>query len=72
MWNFAVMGLGGIAKRVIEGIVLTPSACLYAVASRDASKAEAIRESSGAKKAYGDYEAMLEDPLVDVVYICTR
>lgn len=71
MWNFAVMGLGGIAKRVIEGIVLTPSACLYAVASRDASKAEAIRKSSGAKKAYGDYEAMLEDPLVDVVYICT-
>ncbi len=65
------MGLGGIAKRVIEGIVLTPSACLYAVASRDVSKAEAIRESSGAKKAYGDYEAMLEDPLVDVVYICT-
>jgi predicted dehydrogenase len=43
----------------------------YAVASRDISRAEAIRAESRFECAYGSYAEMLADPAVDVVYIAT-
>ena len=43
----------------------------YAVASRDLSKAEALRAEKGFAKAYGSYDDMLADPAVDVVYVAT-
>lgn len=40
-----------------------------AVASRDAARATAWAQKVGAQKAYGSYEALLEDADVDAVYI---
>jgi D-xylose 1-dehydrogenase (NADP+, D-xylono-1,5-lactone-forming) len=42
---------------------------LAAVASRDAEKARAFAEAGGFPRHHGSYEALLEDPHVDAVYI---
>jgi predicted dehydrogenase len=39
-----------------------------AIASRDTTKAEAVARTLGIPKAYGSYEALLDDPDVDAVY----
>jgi predicted dehydrogenase len=39
-----------------------------AIASRDRSRADAAARSLGIPKAYGSYEALLEDPDIDAVY----
>jgi predicted dehydrogenase len=41
----------------------------YAVASRDAAKAENYAKVHGFSKSYGSYEALLNDPDVDFVYV---
>lgn len=69
--NIAILGLGNIAKRVAIGIKEAKKAELYAVASRDIKKAEQFKEVYGASVAYDNYECMLLDDNVDLVYICT-
>lgn len=71
MVNFGIIGLGNIAQRVARGILCSPKANLYAVASRDLQKAELFQKSYRAAKAYGSYEELLCDKEVEIVYICT-
>jgi predicted dehydrogenase len=42
---------------------------LVAVASRDPERAHAYAEQNGIPKSYGSYEALLDDPEIDVVYV---
>jgi xylose dehydrogenase (NAD/NADP) len=42
---------------------------VLAVASRDASRAEAFAREHGIERSYGSYEALLADPDVEAVYI---
>lgn len=71
MINFGIIGIGNIAHRVAKGILSSKKANLYAAASRNKENAEKFKEQYSAEKAYGSYEDLLRDPLVDVVYICT-
>lgn len=68
--NWGILGCAGIAKiRTIPGLLQADNAHLYAVASRGTDKAEEFKELFGAEKAYGSYEALLEDKAVEAVYI---
>jgi predicted dehydrogenase len=58
----------GIGK-VIPGRLAAASCELVAIASRDAATAEAVATRLGIPRAHGSYEALLEDPDVDAVYI---
>ncbi len=72
--RFGVMGAGHIAAKMAAtlGFLKAKGEVLpYAVASRDASKAEAFRAAHGFAVAYGSYEAMLADRDVDIVYVAT-
>lgn len=71
MKNVAILGLGNIANRVAKGVICSPKACLYAVASRNMENAKKFAEKYKALVHYGSYEEMLKDPKVDLVYICT-
>ena len=71
MKNVAILGLGNIANRVSKGVICSPKACLYAVASRNVENAKKFAEKYAASVYYGSYEEMLKDPKVDLVYICT-
>ncbi|MBR3401044.1 MAG: Gfo/Idh/MocA family oxidoreductase [Parasporobacterium sp.] len=69
--RFGIIGCGGIAARFAEALKQSESAQLYAAASRDPQRAEEFAQKHGAQKSYGSYQALLEDPEVDCVYIAT-
>ena len=70
MRNFAILGAGGIAEVMAQTLAgMREEVHAYAVASRSLEKAEQFARDHGFEKAYGSYEAMLADPMVDLVYI---
>lgn len=71
MINIAVIGLGNISKRVIEGIKYVKDAKLYCVASRNKDKALKFKEIYQAEIAYDNYDDVYHDDNVDLVYLCT-
>lgn len=76
MTNLAILGAGRIAGTMAETVRRMNEAgqgdvCLYAVAARDAGRAQAFAEDNGVQKSFGSYEEMVRDPGVDLVYIAT-
>ncbi|XP_027358695.1 uncharacterized oxidoreductase At4g09670-like [Abrus precatorius] len=70
--RFGILGCAEIARKVSRAINLAPNATLYAVGSRSLEKASKFAASNGFPsdaKVYGSYEAVLEDPDVDAVYV---
>lgn len=70
--KIAILGAGSIANAMANTLAqLTEEVTLYAVAARDAQRAEAFAQKYGFLKWYGSYEEMVQDPGVDLVYIAT-
>lgn len=69
--KWGVIGLGNIAHQFVRDLALVNNAELYAVASRSIDKANEFRTKYNAKKAYGNYQGLMKDPDVDIVYIAT-
>ncbi|XP_054787306.1 uncharacterized oxidoreductase At4g09670-like isoform X2 [Prosopis cineraria] len=70
--RFGILGCADIARKLSRAITLSPNATLHAVASRSVDKATAFASANGfppASKIYGSYEALLDDPDVDAVYV---
>ena len=68
--KWGVLGTANIARNgTIPGMQLAENCELYAIAGRSLEKAERFRTEFGFEKAYGSYEALLEDPAVEAVYI---
>ena len=66
MINWGFLGAGYIASQALAPAVHAASnSNLYAVASRDLTKAQKL----SATKNYNSYQELIDDPLVDVVYI---
>lgn len=69
--RWGLIGLGSISRKFATGLGFLPDAEVYAVASRSGDKADAFGAEFGASKCYSSYEALANDPDVDVVYIGT-
>ena len=69
--KIGILGAGGIANKVAPALVALPEITCYAVASRSVEKAEAFAKTYGFEKVYDSYEAMLQDPEVELVYVAT-
>ena len=68
--NWGVIGTAGIAKGcTIPGMQQAENCNLYAVAGRSMRKALEYKNEFGFEVAYDSYEALLEDPNVEAVYI---
>src|SRR6186997_3284064 len=67
---FAIVGLGLIAKFHAKAIQDIPGASLAACFSRSKEKAESFAKDFKCR-AYDDLDAMLADPAVKVVTVCT-
>lgn len=70
-YNWAILGCGKIARKFVNDLKLLPNARLYAAASRTLQNAQIFASELGFERAYGSYEEMVNDPLVDVVYIAS-
>ena len=69
--HWGIIGLGNIANKFASDLETLEDATLYAVASRSQIKADKFAKTYQAEKAYDSYEALVEDPNVDAVYIAT-
>ncbi|KAK9270736.1 hypothetical protein L1049_026319 [Liquidambar formosana] len=70
--RFGILGCAEIARKVSRAIILSPNSTLYAVGSRSIDKASRFASANGfppSAKIYGSYEAVLDDPDVDAVYV---
>jgi predicted dehydrogenase len=69
--KWGILGCGGIARKFASDLPLTKQGELVAVGSRSKRKAETFAKSTGAVRAYGSYEQLVQDPDIDVVYVAT-
>jgi len=67
--NWGIIGCAGIAERaLIPAIEASANGVLYGIAARDKKRALDWARAHGFKKAYRDYQALLDDPAIDAVY----
>ena len=68
---WGILGTGGIAHTFATAVQESQLGRLVAVGSRDATRAEAFAKEVGADRSHGSYEALVDDPDVQFVYIAT-
>ena len=69
--NVGIIGAGHIAGKIARTLERVDGIDCLAVGSRSKEKAEAFAEEYRIPRAYGYYEALLDDPDVDLVYVAT-
>jgi xylose dehydrogenase (NAD/NADP) len=67
--RWGILSTADINRKLIPGLQESDKAELIAVASREQSRADAFATDWDIERAYGTYEALLEDPDVEAVYI---
>ncbi|THF96999.1 hypothetical protein TEA_027096 [Camellia sinensis var. sinensis] len=70
--RFGILGCATIARMLSRAIRLAPNASISAIGSRSIDKASKFASENGfpaSAKVYGSYEAVLDDPEVDAVYV---
>lgn len=70
-YKIGILGTGGIAEKMAITLGGMTGVKRYAVASRTQDKAEAFAREWHFEKAYSSYEALADDPDVDLIYIAT-
>lgn len=69
--KIGILGAGGIASIMAQTISQMEEATCYAVGARDKRRAEGFADTYGFEKAYGSYEALVQDEEVELIYIAT-
>jgi predicted dehydrogenase len=69
--RWGVLGTGSIARTFARELPQSRTGRLVAAGSRTQEAADKFAEAFGPLRAHGSYEALLEDPAVDAVYIST-
>ena len=75
--RFAILAPGKIAQSMAQAVAgiqkmnLEESLELYAVASRSYDRAKAFADQWGFEKAYGSYEELAADEMVELVYVAS-
>jgi predicted dehydrogenase len=67
--RWGILGTGDINRKLLRGARGSSEVEVVAVASRDPERAAAHAAEHGIPRSFGSYEAMLDDPGVDAVYI---
>jgi xylose dehydrogenase (NAD/NADP) len=67
--GWGLLSTAPINEKILAAAGETDRADVIAVASRDAARAEAYAAEHGIDRAYGGYDALLEDPEVEAVYV---
>ena len=67
--RWGILGAASIARKNVRAMHLADNATPLAIASRTFEKAAAFAAEHGLDRAHGSYEALLEDPDVDAVYV---
>ena len=69
--KWGIIGLGTIAHQFANDLMLIEDAELAAVASRNLEKSQEFAKEYDCPKAYSSYDAIINDPEIDILYIAT-
>ncbi len=69
--RWGIIGPGSIANNFADGLAQSTSGKLVAVAGRDAARREAFARKYGLTVSHETYQALMDDPGVDAIYIST-
>jgi predicted dehydrogenase len=69
--KWGIIGLGNIAHQFAKDLMLVGDADLAAVASRNHEKSKDFAKQYNCPEAYSSYEAIINDPEIDILYIAT-
>jgi predicted dehydrogenase len=69
--RWGVLGPGAIATGFADAMGMVNDGEIVAVASRSIQRADTFADRFGVARRYGDYDSLLADPDVDVVYVAT-
>ncbi len=67
--RWGLLSTAAINAAILGGARETDAAEIVAVASRDLARAEGYAREHGIERAHGSYEALLEDPDVEAIYV---
>ena len=70
--RWGILTASAIASDWIKSLQDVPGAEVTAVGARDLERARAFAEAHGIPNAYDSYQAVCEDPDVDIVYIASK
>src|SRR5688500_1806251 len=70
-YKWGIIGPGKIAEKFGEALLNCPNTELWAVASRDKERARLFAIKYNASKYYDQYEDLVNDEEIDVVYVAT-
>src|SRR6202521_4627454 len=66
--RWGILGVAKINERLLPAFAKAANAERVGLASRSPDKAQAAATAAGIPKAFGSYEALLDDPGIDAVY----
>ena len=66
---WGILGPGRIAPRVVRALTDNPRGRLAAVAGRDPARAATFAQEHGASVTHPSFQALVDDPSIDVIYI---
>lgn len=67
--RWGILGVAKINDRLLPAFAKSNLASLRAIASRDQARAQQAAQSAGIPKAHASYQALLDDPEIEAVYI---
>lgn len=70
-YKWGILAPGKMSAKFTRGLKLQEDAELWAVGSRDISRAQAFANEYGFRKSYGSYEELAADPDVEIIYIAS-
>lgn len=70
-YRWGILGAGKIAEKFCTALDFTEGATVYAIASRDSENGQTFGAKFGAEKVYTNYEDLIKDDHVDIIYIAT-
>ncbi|MCC6144441.1 MAG: Gfo/Idh/MocA family oxidoreductase [Candidatus Hydrogenedentes bacterium] len=70
-YRWGILGTGAIANQFAEGLRAVADAELAAVGSRNQATADAFAAKWGVPRAHASYDALADDPDIDIIYIAT-
>lgn len=69
--RWGILSTGSIASTFVNDLRLLPDATVAAVGSRTAESADRFAAKHGIPRAHGSWQALVEDPEVDAIYVAT-
>ncbi|GAB3869035.1 Gfo/Idh/MocA family protein [Dactylosporangium cerinum] len=69
--RWGILSTGSIASTFVEDLRLLPDAVVSAVGSRTSASAERFAAKHGIPRAHGSWQALVDDPEVDAIYVAT-